>query len=457
MTHGSSLGDLDERTRGPLLTGDDSYDGARTVWNARVDSEPAAVLRCTGVADVRAGIDVARQRGLPLSIKGGGHHVSGSAVQDGALTLDLGPMDGVRVDPDRRTARVGPGATWGDVDHETTAFGLAVPGGQDPNIGVPGLTLGGGVGWLSRKHGLTCDNLLSADVVTAEGELVHASADEHPDLFWALRGGGGGFGVVTSFEFRLHPVDTVFAGSLIHPFDRAGDLFRRYRAFMTDAPREVRLLYGSMVLPAADYFPESVHGERVAILIACYAGPTSEGERVLEPLREYGDPLMDSLRERSYTAFQSAGESRGTARTHLRSQYLATVPDEAIETVVERTAAAPSEGATVFVSPRGGAETDPSADATAYPHRDATHHLLIEARWDDPARDDDHVAWVDRFHEAMTPYTTGAAAMNFLPADEPDERVRAAYGENYERLVELKTAWDPTNLFDNPHTVEPRG
>ncbi|MFC6838061.1 FAD-binding oxidoreductase [Halomarina ordinaria] len=454
----AALDRLRARVRGAVLSpDDDGYDDARTVWNARVDRYPGVVLRCAGVADVVAGVDVAREYDLPLAVKGGGHHVSGSAVCDDGVVLDLGPMDGVRVDPDARTARVGAGATWGVVDHETQAFDLAVPGGQDPDIGVAGLTLGVGVGWLSRVYGLTCDNLLSADVVTAAGEWVHASESEHADLFWALRGGGGALGVVTSFEFRLHEVHEVFAGSLVYPAEETRAVARRYRRFVADAPREVRLLFGSMVLPDSTVYPESVRGTRVAILIACYAGSPAEGCRVLDPLRAAGDPVMDSLRPRSYASFQRAGASGGSARTHLRSQYVETLTDPVVDAIAEFIADAPSEGATVFVSPRGGAETDPAPDATAYPHREDAHHLLVETRWNDPDRDDDHVAWVRAFHEALRPHTTGAVPLNFLPDDEPEARVRTAYGENRDRLAAVKREWDPGNLFRTERSVDPAG
>jgi FAD/FMN-containing dehydrogenase len=450
------LARLRERTRGTLLgPGDAGYEEACTLWNARVEKRPTAVLRCRGVADVLAGVEAARESNLPFAVRSGGHHVSGSALADDGLTLDLRPMDSVRVDPERERAWVGPGATWGDVDHETGAFGLAVPGGQDPNIGVAGLTLGGGVGWLSRKYGPTCDNLRAADVVTADGRLVHASEAENEDLFWALRGGGGSFGVVTTFEFDLHPVAEVFAGSLVHPHDRAEALARRYESFLADAPREVRLLFGSMVLPAAPYFPEAVHDTRVAICIACYAGDPAEGREVLEPLLAFGDPLFDSLRPRSYAAFQRAGESRGSMRTHLRSQYLDSLSADAIATVTEWADRAPSTGATVFLSPRSGAETDPPADATAYPHREDAHHLLVEARWDDPADDEEHVEWVESFHAALEPYTTGEVAANFVDSGEGPARERAAYGGNYERLVEVKRRWDPEGLFRATPTLSP--
>jgi len=277
---------LRDRTRGEVLEPDDpGYDAARRLWNATVDSRPTVVVRCAGTADILAGVAVARDHDLALGVKGGGHHVSGCAVPDGGLLLDLGPMDGVRVAPDAETVTVGPGATWGDVDHETAAFGRAVPGGQDPNIGVAGLTLGGGVGWLSRQYGLTCDNLLGADVVTADGRLVRASAEDHPELFWGLRGGGGNFGIVTRFRFRLHPVKRVFAGSLVHPFEERRAVARRYREFMDDAPRDVRVLFGCMTLPDRSVYPEAARGSRVAILITCCNGDAERGREVLAPLR----------------------------------------------------------------------------------------------------------------------------------------------------------------------------
>ncbi len=458
VSHRAGLFDsLGEELRGDLLRpGDGGYDDARTVWNARIDREPAAIARCTGPADVVAAVDAAREGDLLLSVKSGGHHVSGAAVCDGGLTIDLSRMNGVRVDPAAETARVEAGATWGDVDHETQAFGLAVPGGQDPNIGVAGLTLGGGVGWLSPKYGFTCDNLLSADVVTAGGDLVRASPGNNPDLFWALRGGGGNFGVVTSFEFQLHEVGPeIFAGTLVYPFEETPAVARRYREFIADAPREVRLLFGSMVLPDAAVYPGSVREERVAMLIAFYAGPPEDGSAVLAPLREAGDPAMDSLRGRPYKSFQRAGKTEGPMRTDLRSQYLPTLSDAAIETVVDHAADAPSSGATVFVSPRIGAQTDPPVDATAYPHRDPAHHLLIEARWTDPGADETHEAWVREFHEAVRPYTTGEVEMNFLTDDEGEKRRRAAYGDNYDRLVGVKDQWDPDNLFSMNQNVEP--
>jgi FAD/FMN-containing dehydrogenase len=444
-----SLSALADRARGALLLpGDDGYDDARRVWNARIDREPAAILRCRGAADVVAGIAAARADGLDLSVKSGGHHVSGSAVVSDGLVLDCSPMDGVTVDPDARIARVGPGATWGDVDAETQAVGLAVPGGQDPNIGVAGLTLGGGVGWLSPRFGLTCDNLRRAQVVTADGRVVHASADEHPDLFWALRGGGGGVGVVTEFAFDCHRVGPeILAGSLVYPFDDVGSVARYYREFCEEAPPSVRVLFGSMVLPSASYYPESIHGSRVAMIMACHPGPPREGRDVLAPLRDRGAPVVDSIRPRRYRDWQGAGASEGRRRTFLRSQYLSALSDTAVDTIVARLRDAPSAGATVFCSARRGAEVEPPTDATAYPHREETHHVLIEARWTDPSEDAAHVDWTRATHEALATETTGDAAVNFLTADERTSRRPAAFGENYDRLVAIEDRWDPENLF----------
>lgn len=448
---------LRERVRGAVLEpGDAGYDDARSVWNAMIDRYPGAIVRCTGTADVMAAVKTVREHGVHFSVKSGGHNVAGTAVCDDGLVIDLSPMNAVHVDLERKIARVQAGATWGDVDHETQAFGLATPGGQDPNIGVAGLTLGGGVGYLSRKYGYTCDNLLSADVVTADGARIRASETENPELFWGLRGGGGNFGIATAFEYQLHEVGPqVFAGSLIYPLADAKRVARRYQTFMADAPLEASVMFGIMELPAVSYYPAELQNTRVAMLIVVYAGPPDDGERVLAPLREFGDPLMDNLRERSYRSYQRAGESVPSARSYVRSQFLETLSDPAIDTIVEHATDVPSAGATVFASPRDGAMTDPPSDATAHPHREDSQHLLIEARWTDPDRDAEHVAWTRDFHDALQPYTTGDARMNFLTHDESADRIRAAYGSNYPRLVALKNEWDPENVFSANQNIDP--
>jgi len=434
---------------GAVMTpGDDGYDNARGLWNARIDRHPAAIVRCRDRDDVAAALRIARDHGRAVTVRAGGHHVSGRALGEGALVLDLTPMTGVAVDPAAATVTVEAGATWGVVDHATEPHGLAVPGGQDPNIGVAGLTLGGGVGWLSRQHGLACDNLLAAEVVTANGDRVRASADQHPELFWALRGGGAGFGVVTELTFRAHPVPPrILAGALIAPAERFVEVTRSYRTFMAEAPRTARVLLGSMTLPPARAFPAQLHDARVTALICCHVGDPEAGEAVFAPLRERVAPVADTLRPRAYTAFQRAGSSHWAARTHLRSQYVASPTDAVAATIAEHTLAAPSAGATVFVSPWTGAETDTAPEAMAYPHREPRHHVLVEARWHRPADDDVHTDWVEGLHRALAPHTTGAVEANFLTDDEPPQRVAGAYGANRARLAALRDTWDPERVF----------
>lgn len=446
-----------DEVRGDVLEpGSQGYEDARQVWNAMIDHRPDVIVRATGVADVIATVAVASEFDLALSVKGGGHHVSGAAIPDEGVLVDLSPMNAVDVDPEMRIARVQAGATWGEVDHETQAFGLAVPGGQSPTVGVAGLTLGGGVGWLSRKYGLTCDNVRAIELVTADGERRRASEAEHPELFWGLRGGGGRFGVVTTFEYQLHEVGPeILAGSLAYPIEDAASAARRYREFMRDAPREARVLYGLMSLPPASHIPAERHGERAVLLVVSYAGAPHDGNPVLEPLRAFGDPIADSIRPRQYAQFQQIGESGDRARTYVRSQYLKTLSDAAIETILAHGCDVPSDGATVFVSPRGGAETDPDPQATAFPHRDPAHHVLVEARWDDPERDDAHRSWVRAFHEELRHHATGEVALNFLTADESQDRRRAALGPNADRLRRLQRQWDPDSRFRMTRPIDP--
>lgn len=446
---GAALDSLQGRLEGALLRpGDDGYDAARTVWNGRIDREPVAVARCASRSDVEAVVSATRGLDLPLSPKGGGHHVSGSAVPDGGLLLDLSPLSAVEVDPAARTVRVEAGATWGAVDEACRAHGLVVPGSQAPSVGVAGLTLGGGTGWLSPQFGLTSDNLIAAEVVTADGESVRTSADEHPDLFWALRGGGGGFCVVTAFEFRCHEfADSVLAGSLVYRPEDAPAVIRNYESYIEDAPRTVRPLLGFMELPDAPYYPETAHGERVLLVICCHAGDPEAGEAALEPLRSFGDPLMDSVRERSYLAWQQVGESATVERTAVRSRFLESLEPGAVETILDWGLDVPSSAATVFVSTHRGAETDPSVGATAYPHRTTAPHVLLETRWSDPARDGANLDWVRSASRALEPYATGAAAVNFLSDEELPDRLPTVYGENWERLVGVLETWDPNHRF----------
>jgi FAD/FMN-containing dehydrogenase len=442
-----------------LLPGDDGYDEARTVWNAMIDKEPAVVVQPAGTADVMAAVDFARDLDLRLAVKGGGHNIAGTAVCDDGLVIDLSRMDSVRVDPDSKTAQVGGGATWGDFDHEAQAFGLATTGGIISTTGVAGLTLGGGLGHLDRTYGLAHDNLRSVDMVTAEGELVHASEDENAKLFWGLRGGGGNFGVVTSFEFDLHEVGPeVLAGPIIHRYADAADVFRFYRDFMSDAPDGVQCYaFFSKGSPELG-LPEAFHGETVFVLLPTYSGGVDEGENVLQPLREFGDPVADAVQPMPYTALQSFVDDRWTEgkRNYWKSHFFDELTDEAIETIVEYCDSSAPFTSVFTDGWLGGAVGRAAADATAFPHRDKAFSLTIATRWTDPARDDEHIDWAREFHEALTPYASDGVYVNLLDQDDSD-RVRDAYGEWYERLREVKAEWDPENLFRTNHNIEPAG
>ena len=365
-------------------------------------------------------------------------------------------MDSVRVDPDRQTARVGGGALWGDVDHETQAFGLATTGGIVSTTGVAGLTLGGGLGYLARKYGLAHDNLRSADIVTADGELVHASEDEHPELFWGLRGGGGNFGVVTSFEFDLHEVGPeVLAGPIIYRYEDAAEVLGFYRDFMVEAPDEIQC-YAVFSKGSPELgLPEPLHGETILILLPCYVGSIEAGKEALEPLREFGDPITDTVQSMLYTALQQMLDERWGSghRNYWKSRDYRELTDDAIDTMVEHCdSAAPFFS--VFVEWMEGTIGRADADATAYPHRDMTLDISVLQLWSDPERDDEYIGWARVFHEAMGPYAAEGVYVNYLDKDDID-RVPEAYGERYERLRELKAEWDPRNLFRMNQNIKP--
>ena len=449
---------LHEGVRGPVLhPGDEGYEEARTVWNGMTDRYPAMIAGCTGAADVMAAVDFAREHDLLLSVKGGGHNFAGSAVCEDGLMVDLSRMDSVRVDPDARIARVGAGATWGDFDHEAGAFGLATTGGLVSSTGVAGLTLGGGQGYLARKHGLTIDNLVGADVVTADGDLVHASAEENPGLFWGLRGGGGNFGVVTSFEFDLHPVGSeVLGGPIFHRYEDARAALEFYREFTADAPDELACYALFARVPPEEPFPEALQEEPCIVLLASYAGPVEEGEEALAPLREFGDPIADAIQPMPYAVLQQSfddGQPEGN-RYYSKAHYLGGLPDDAIDTVLEYTEPFPGPLTQVGIEPMGGAVGRVDATATAFPHRDAAYSFGVWPGWVDPERDEELTSWAREFHEAMAPHATGGVYSNYLDRDEGD-RVADAYAENYERLVELKDEWDPDNLFRMNQNVAP--
>ncbi|QCJ47175.1 FAD-binding oxidoreductase [Haloprofundus sp. MHR1] len=450
---------LEQSVHGEVLRpGDDGYDEARSVWNAMVDRKPAVVVRPSGAADVVTAVGFARDHGLDLAVKGGGHNVAGSAVCDDGLVIDLSSMSSVRVDPASRTARVGPGATMADLDHETQAFGFATPGGVISTTGVAGVTLGGGMGWLSRKYGLSVDNLRSVDLVTADGELVRASDDENPDLFWAVRGGSGNFGVVTSFEFELHEVGPeVLFGPVVYAYDDAPDVLAHYNRFAADAPRECSVWVNSAAAPPLEFLPEDVHGTTVLILLAFYAGDLDAGEAALEPLREYGDPIADVVAPMPYAAAQRTFDDLYApgARNYWKAANFTDLTDRTIHTMVEYAGRFPTPQSEILIHQVGGAVNDVASEATAYPHRDAEFVVNVAARWEEPSRDDECVAWVRECHDALAEEATDGTYVNF--EGDSEGRERNAYGGNYDRLVEAKTEYDPGNVFRSTQNVKPAG
>ncbi|MFC4542621.1 FAD-binding oxidoreductase [Halosolutus amylolyticus] len=446
-----------EGLHGDLLQpGDPNYDEARSIWNGMIDRSPALIVRAMGVSDVIGAVNFARDHDQLLAICGGGHNIAGNAVCDDGLMLDLSAMRSIRVDPETKTARVESGATLADFDHETQSFGLATPLGINSTTGVAGLTLGGGFGWLTRRYGMTVDNLRSVDVVTADGKLRHASEDENPDLFWGIRGGGGNFGVVTNFEFDLHEVGPeVLAGMVVYHGADAPDVLRHVRDFNESAPDESTVWMVLRKAPPLPFLPEDVHGENILVVVPFYAGDMAEGEEVLAPIREYGDPIADVVGPHDYAAFQQAFDPllEEGARNYWKSHNFSTVSDDAIDTVVEYARDLPSPQSEIFFGQLGGAMGRVPADATAFPHRDAEYGMNVHTRWEDPADDDRCIAWSREFFDAMAPYATGGVYVNFISEREGEENL--AYGENQDRLADLKTKYDPENLFRMNQNVEP--
>jgi FAD/FMN-containing dehydrogenase len=438
--------------RGELLRpGDDGYDAAREIWNGMIDRRPALIARCAGVAAVVAAVNFARANDLLLAVRGGGHNVAGNALCDGGLVIDLSSMKGIRVDPVTRTVRAEAGVTWGELDHETQAFGLATTGGMISTTGIAGLTLGGGFGWLMRQHGLSCDNLLAADVVTADGRFLRASATENADLFWALRGGGGNFGVVTSFEYRLHELGpTVLAGPIFHPISAAPDVFRFYRDVAPAIPDA--LTCHASLLTSPDRVP-------LVALVPAYFGPVAGGEAAMRPLREFGSPAADHVAPMPYRTLQTLfdGAHPTGRRNYWKSGFLRRLDNAAIDLMVDHFARVPSPYSSVFVEQHGGAAARAAADATAIPHRSAPYNLVITSAWDDPALDDANIGWARDLWAAMRPFVVDDVYVNYLEdtGDEGADRVRASYGDHYARLAAIKARYDPTNLFRVNHNIEP--
>jgi FAD/FMN-containing dehydrogenase len=428
--------------------GEEGYDAARKVWNGMIDRRPALIARCAGPADVIAAVRFAREHELLVSVKGGGHNITGNAVCEDGLMIDLSPMKSVRVDPVGRTARAEAGLTWGEYNRETQAFGLASTGGVVSTTGIAGLTLGGGLGWLHGKHGLSCDNLLSADIITADGRLLTVSGDQHPDLFWGLRGGGGNFGVVTSFEYRVHPVGPVLAGMVIHPMSRAKEVLRFYRDFCRSCPDE-------MVAAAA--LMTSADGDPVAVIVAAYIGDLAAGEKAVTSLRKFGPPLVDTIAPTSYVALNTLFDAAfpyGGVQRYWKSSFLKDLGDDVLDIMISRSAKLLSPMSNVLFFHLHGAATRVDRDATAFGLRDDQWDYDVISQWTDTAESAGHIQWTRDFWTAVEPFASGQVYVNHLDAEE-GTRIRAAYTHGYERLVTLKNKYDPTNLFRLNQNIRP--
>ena len=453
-----TVADLRQTLRGNVcLPQEAGYDEARTIWNAMINRRPGAVVRCRGAADIVAAVRFAREHGVLLAVRGGGHNIAGNAVCEGGLLIDLSLMRSVRVDPASRTARVEPGATLGDFDKEAQAFGLATPLGINSTTGVAGLTLGGGFGWLSRKFGLTADNLISADVVTAEGKLVRASETENSDLFWALRGGGGNFGVVSSFEFRLHPVGPmVLSGLIVHPFARAKELLAGYRQVASKAPDELTVWVVLRQAPPLPFLPAEVHGKEVLVFAVCYTGDEVSGQRALEPLRALGQPIADVIGMQPYAAWQTAFDPLLTpgAYNYWKSHNFLELGDGLLDALTSYASRLPTPECEIFIGQLGGSTSRVALDATAYPHRNANFVMNVHTRWREQADERRSIDWARQLFAETAPHATGGVYVNFMPEDEID-RVSNAYGANYARLTALKAKYDPGNLFRLNQNVRP--
>ena len=446
--------------RGSLVSDTDAnYEETRAIWNAMIERRPGLILRCAGAADVINAVRFARDHGLLLSVRGGGHGIAGNALCEGGVTVDLSPMKSVRVDPETKRARVEPGALLADVDKETAAFGLALPTGINSTTGIAGLTLGGGFGWLTRKFGLTLDNLLSVDIVTADGKLTKASEKEKPDLFWAIRGGGGNFGVVTSFEFQLHDLNPqVLAGLVVHPFDDAEALLKQYREALEVAPDELTCWVVMREAPPLPFLPAEWHGRKIAVLAMCYAGDIEAGEKATARLRGIGKPIADVVGPAPFVGWQQAFDPllAPGARNYWKSQDFAALSDAAIDVLLGAVKRLPGPECEIFIGHVGGKAGRIPLDATAFPQRNSHFVMNVHARWRERSMDSACTGWARDLFQATRPHAIGTAYINFMPEDETD-RVEAAYGDNYRRLAEIKRRYDPRNLFRVNQNVAPDG
>ncbi|MBI5267567.1 MAG: FAD-binding oxidoreductase [candidate division Zixibacteria bacterium] len=445
-----SIDSLKASFRGAIVRpGEAGYDEARTVWNAMIDRRPALVARCVGVADIRRAVDFARTHKLLTAVKGGGHNIAGNAVCDGGFLIDLSLMRIVRVDPIAKVAHVAPGATLGDFDHETQAFGLATPVGINSTTGIAGLTLGAGFGWLSRKYGMTIDNLREVDIVTADGQLRRASEKENSDLFWALRGGSGNFGVVTRFEFKLHEVGpNVLAGLVVYPHSQAASALKKYREYVKTLSDDTSVWVVLRKAPPLPFLPTEVHGTDIIAFCICYNGDPEQGEKAIAPVRKFGTALGEHVGVMPFTAWQKAFDALLTpgARNYWKSHNFTEISDGAIEKAVNYAGSLPSAQSEIFFGLIGGATTRVKPDAMAYSHRDAIYVMNVHTRWENASEDKTCIDWARAFFRETQQYASGGVYVNFLTDDESD-RIKAAYGPHYDKLLSIKKMYDPENLF----------
>lgn len=443
--------------RGQLVRpGDPDYDAARRVYNAMIDRRPAFIVRCAGVADVIRSVNFARENDLDLAVRGGGHNGAGLGTCDGGLVIDLSLMKGIRVDPKARTARVEGGCTLGDMDHATHAFGLATPGGIISTTGVGGLTLGGGLGHLTRKYGLSIDNLLEVDVVLADGSVVTAGPEQHPDLFWAVRGGGGNFGVVTSFLFRLHPVHTVVAGPTLYPLERAPEVMRWYREFLPQAPEDLNGFFAFLTVPPGPPFPSEIHLKKMCGIVWCYCGQADRADEVFKPIREFGRPALYGVGSAPYPVLQSVFDALYPAglQWYWRADFMNELSDDAIARHAQFASALPTPQSTMHLYPIDGATHRVGRKDTAFSHRDARWAQVMVGVSPDPGDAERIKDWTVRYWEALHPHSAGGAYVNFM-MDEGQDRVRATYRDNYDRLTKIKRKYDPGNLFRMNQNIQP--
>ncbi len=455
----ATLKEFEDGLHGELIRpGDGAYDEARSIWNGAHDARPAVIARCTDASDVRHAVGFARSEGLDVAVRGGSHSIPGFSTCDDGIVIDLSPMNAITVDVSGRTATAEGGLTWGEFDAATQEHGLATTGGLVSTTGVAGFTLGGGIGWLMRKYGLACDNLRAAEVVTADGQILTASATENPDLFWGLRGGGGNFGIVTSFEFDLHPVGpTVAAGPVFYPGDRAEEIMRFYREFTRELPDELSTLVNLITGPPAPFIPEDWHGKKLIALVGCYSGDPDEGAKVIQPIRDLGDPVADLVGPMPYVQMESLLDAlwpKGT-QAYMKAGYFRELDDHAIETIARFHQNATSPSSEIHIQQFGGAIARVDENETAHGERQAPFVLNVIATTHEPAGLETHIDWAQRLYSEIEPSLTGGAYINFL-SSEGEDRVRAAYGtEKFARLRALKDRYDPTNLFHLNQNIPP--